>query len=96
MITVHCAVVPGVRLNRLLKALGVVRSVRHARRQGQPRKRGGKPEAVPAALAAPIRALAGQYPSWGYKRIAIIAGRRRLGVSNKQVYRLVKAGGPPP
>ncbi len=54
--------------NRVLKKLsGAVRRARRcARRQGQPRQRGRKPETVPAALAAPIRALAGQHPWWVY------------------------------
>ena len=93
MVTTACAAVPGVRLNRVLKALGVARSVWYARKKREPRKPGRKPRPVPEALAEAIRALAREYPWWGYKRIAVIARRAGLGVSNKQVYKVMKAAG---
>ena len=93
MVTTACAAVPGVRLNRVLKALGVARSVWYARKKREPRKPGRKPKPVPEALAEAIRALAREYPWWGYKRIAVIARRAGLGVSNKQVYKVMKAAG---
>jgi transposase InsO family protein len=37
--------------------------------------------------------LAEQYPWWGYKRIAVIARRLGVGVSNKQAYRVMKDAG---
>ena len=51
MVTTACAAVPGVRLNRVLKALGVARSVWYARKKREPRKPGRKPKPVPEALA---------------------------------------------
>ena len=93
MVTTACAAVPGVRLNRVLKALGVARSVWYARKKREPRKPGRKPKPVPEALAEAIRALAREYPWWGYKRIAVIARRAGLGVSNKQVYKVDEGGG---
>ena len=83
MVTTACAAVPGVRLNRVLKALGVARSVWYARKKREPRKPGRKPKPVPEALAEAIRALAREYPWWGYKRIAVIARRAGLGVSQQ-------------
>jgi putative transposase len=82
-----------VRLNRVLKALGVARSVWYGRKQGEPRKPGRKPKPVPEALAEAIRQLARTYPWWGYKRIAVIARRAGLKISNKRVYRVMKAAG---
>ena len=93
MVTTACATSPGVRLNRVLKALGVTRSVWYARKKRDPKKPGRKPKAVPEALAAAIRTLAHEYPWWGYKRIAVIARRSGLRVSNKQVYKVMKAAG---
>ena len=84
---------PPARLSRVLKALGIARSVWYAKRAEAPQKPGRKPKAVPEALAAAIRELARCYPWWGYKRIAVIARRQGLAVSNKVVYRVFKAAG---
>src|SRR5690606_36067233 len=73
--------------------LGVPRSPWYARRKGdEPKKPGPKPK-VPEHLATAIGQLAEQYPWWGYKRIAIIARRLGIGVSNKQAYRVMKEAG---
>jgi transposase InsO family protein len=88
-----CTVAPVVRLNRVLEALGIARSVWYARKKREPSKPGRKPKPVPEELAVAIRELAQLYPWWGYKRIAVIARRAGLGVSNKQVYKVMKAGG---
>jgi len=86
---------PAVRLKQLLRWLGVARSSWYGRRSGEEPRRppGRKPKAIDPALAAAIEALAQRYPWWGYKRIAIIARREALGVTNKQVYRIFKAAG---
>ena len=94
MVTEGCAgAKPPARLSRVLKALGIARSVWYAKRAEAPQKPGRKPKAVPEALAAAIRELARCYPWWGYKRIAVIARRQGLAVSNKVVYRVFKAAG---
>ena len=93
MITAQCAAAPGARLNRVLKALGVARSSWYGRKKEEPKKPGRKRKPVPEELAEAIRTLAGQYPWWGYKRIAVVARRAGLAVSNKQVYRVMKAAG---
>jgi putative transposase len=87
------AMQPPARLSRVLKALGIARSVWYAKQAEDPKKPGRKPKAVPEALAEAIRALAREYPWWGYKRIAVIARRQGLAVSNKLVYRVFKAAG---
>jgi putative transposase len=87
------AMQPPARLARVLKALGVSRSVWYAKPAADPKKPGRKPKPVPEALAEAIRALAREYPWWGYKRIAVIARRQGLAVSNKVVYRVFKAAG---
>lgn len=85
--------VPVVRLNRVLAALGIARSVWYAKRLHAPKRPGRKPKAIPELLAGEITALAERYPWWGYKRIAVVARRNGLAVSNKQVYRVFKAAG---
>jgi putative transposase len=94
MVTHGCgATQPPARLSRVLKALGIARSVWYAKQAENPKKPGRKPKPVPEALAEAIRELAHRYPWWGYKRIAVIARRQGLAVSNKVVYRVFKAAG---
>ena len=84
---------PEPRLNHLLRWLGITRSVWYARRKDEPKKPGRKPKPVPEDVAESISKLAEQYPWWGYKRIAVIARRLGVGVSNKQAYRVMKDAG---
>lgn len=89
MITTSCQRTPQIRLSRVLKALGVARSVWYARRKSEPRRPGRKRRVVPEALAEQVRAVAREYPWWGYKRIAVVARRSGVVVSNKQVYKVL-------
>jgi transposase InsO family protein len=84
---------PVVRLAKLLGHLGVACSSWYAKPAADPRRPGRKPKGVPEALAGRIRLLAESYPWWGYKRIAVVARRQGLQVSNKQVYRVFKVFG---
>ena len=94
MLTQGCAAVqPPARLSRVLRALGIARSVWYAKPAEQRQRPGRKPKPVPEELAEAIRELARCYPWWGYKRIAVIARRQALAVSNKLVYRVFKAAG---
>lgn len=93
MVTEACAAAPQVRLSRVLRALGIARSSWYGRRSGEPKKPGRKPRPIPEELARDIRELAERFPWWGYKRIAVVARRAGLGVSNKVVYRVLKAAG---
>ena len=93
MVTAACAAKPQVRLSRVLRALGVTRSVWYARVKGERKRPGRPPVPVESLLAAAVRELAHCYPWWGYKRIAVVARRNGLGASNKQVYKVMKAAG---
>ncbi|MGH8532007.1 MAG: transposase [Gammaproteobacteria bacterium] len=93
LIAEECALCPPARLSRVLGILGIARSVWYAKPVGEPRKPGRKSKGVPEELAARIKVLAEAYPWWGYKRIAVIARREGLSISNKQVYRVFKVYG---
>lgn len=94
MINQDCESAPSpVRLSRVLAALGIARSVWYAPEKGEAKKPGRKPKPVPEELAEPVREWAKEYPWWGYKRIAVVARRKGLSVSNKQVYKVMKAAG---
>jgi transposase InsO family protein len=77
----------------VLAELGIARSVWYAKPAPEPQKPGRKPKDVPAEIAAEITALAHRYPWWGYKRIAVVARRAGIPVTNKQVYLVFKAEG---
>ena len=93
MVTTACAATPGVRLSRVLKALGVARSVWYACKTGDPKKPGRRPKAAPAELAEKVRSLAGEYPWWGYKRTAVVARRAGVKVTNRQACKVMNAAG---
>jgi hypothetical protein len=80
---------PVPRLSKLLDWLGIACSSWHARPAAKPGRPGRKPKGVPEKLAARIRTLAETYHWWGYKKIAVVAGREGLKVTNKQVYRAI-------
>jgi transposase InsO family protein len=84
---------PLVRLHQLLKWLGIARSSWYERKAETVKRPGRKAKAIEPALCAAVEALAHRYPWWGYKRIAVVARREGLAVSNKQVYRIFKAAG---
>jgi len=44
-------------------------------------------------VAEQVRAVACEYPWWGYKRIAVVARRAGVEVSNQQLYKVMKAAG---
>ena len=89
--------VAGTRLTRVLGHLGIGSSswyrgaeprakLRSGRKRPGPRAR-----ALPEAVAKAIKETAERYPWWGYKRIAVVCRRAGLKVSNRQVYRVIKA-----
>lgn len=53
------------RLNRVLGALGIARSVWYAKPVVEPKRPGRKPKGVPEELAGRIKALVESYPWWG-------------------------------
>jgi transposase InsO family protein len=80
-----------VRLKAVVRAVGWASSSFFHRRKQERRRPGPAPSVLDPALAETIRQLATSYPWWGYKRLAVIARRRGLGVSNRLVYRVLKA-----
>ena len=87
------AMQPLARLSRVVKALGVSRSVWYAKQADGLAKPGGKPKVVSEALIEPLWALASDYRWWDYKPVAVIAGRQGLAVSSKRGDRVFKAAG---
>jgi transposase InsO family protein len=81
------------RLHPVLTALGVPRSSWYRRRDEAGRKPGPVPRPVAPELVQAIESTAGRYPWWGYKRIAVVLRRAGVKVSNKIVYRVMKAAG---
>ena len=78
-------------MTRVLRHIGLCPSSWYRRHGGVRRKPGPKPKPVPAFLARAIKATAETYPWWGYKRIAVVCRRNGLQVSNRQVYKVMKA-----
>jgi len=86
---------PAIRLTRLLGALGVPKSGWY-RRPGPEceRKRPGPPpQEVPALIEEAVVSMATRNPWYGYKRIAVMCRRAGSPVSDRQVYRVMKARG---
>jgi transposase InsO family protein len=91
----HKASQPPARLSHLLQWLGVPRSTWYSRQKdGEAKKKPGpKPKPVPERVVEAILHLAEQFPWWGYKRIAVLARRLGVEVSNKQAYKVMKKAG---
>ena len=87
--------VPGVRLTRVLGHLGIASSswYRRPKPAGERKKPGPPRSSLPATVADAVRATAEACPWWGYKKIAVVCRRRGIGVSNGQVYRVMKRHG---
>ena len=84
---------PGCRLTRVLGHIGIAASswYRRAKPVDARRKPGPRPSCLPPALVAAVEQAAERFPWWGYKRIAVVCRRAGLKVSNRQVYREMKA-----
>jgi len=81
------------RVTRVLRALRVPSSVWYYRPLEERRKPGPKPKPIPERFRERIKELAGTYPWWGFKRIAVIARREGLKIGNKRVYRIFQEEG---
>jgi putative transposase len=86
---------PSVRRTRVLKLLGVAASswYRPAVPAEQHRRRGPAPKPVDAQVEPGILAMAKSNPWYGYKRIAVMGRREGQKVTNRDVYRVMKAHG---
>lgn len=82
-----------VRLKRVVLAVGwACSSFFHQPRW--PRKRPGPaPRKLDPVRAQAVREAAWAYPWWGYKKVAVICRRQGWAVSNRFVYRVLKAAG---
>jgi hypothetical protein len=72
-------------LQQVLAVLGVARSSWYARPVTGPRRPGPAAGTVAPERVRRIEAAAGQYPWWGYKRIAVVLRRAGLQVSNGSI-----------
>jgi transposase InsO family protein len=84
---------PGTRLKAVIKAVGWPSSSFFRRPCAARRRSGPSPRPLDPELSTAVTGIAMLYPWWGYKRIAVICRRAGLGVSNRFVYRVLKAAG---
>lgn len=85
--------VSGSRSSRVLGHLGIASSswYRRAKPGDRRRKPGPRPSSVPPAVGQAVKQTAKRFPWWGYKRIAVICRRQGLKISDRLVYRVMKA-----
>ena len=84
----------GVRLTRVLDALGIARSSWYRQRDDAPRRRPGpKPKPLAPEVVEAVVAMATENPWYGYKRIAVMCRRAGQAVTNRQAYRVMKDHG---
>ena len=80
----------GLRMSRILKAIGVARSSWYARPVDNPRRAGARPKPVPQHLREAVVRCAVRYPWWGYKRIAVVCRRDGVEVTDRPVYKVMR------
>ena len=84
----------GVRLTRVLDALGIARSSWYRQHDDGPRRRPGpKPKLLPPQVVEAVVAMATENPWYGYKRIAVMCRRAGQAVTHRQAYRVMKDHG---
>ena len=84
---------PPARLKRVVSALGLPCSSFFRRPVVLRRRPGPGPRRLDPERSAVVRSFAEQYPWWGYKRLAVVLRRAGEAVSNRFVYRVLKAAG---
>ena len=82
---------PPARLTRVVEAIGWPRSSFFHRAQHSRKRPGPPPRPLDPDKYQAVRQVALSYPWWGYKRIAIICRRSGISVSNRFVYKVLKA-----
>jgi putative transposase len=80
------------------EVIGVSRSNLAERLQGHSQKRIGRPPLPDDELVAQIKAVIGELPSYGYRRVHAVLKRRALAAglkppNHKRVYRVMKVHG---
>jgi len=84
---------PPTRLKAVVRQLGLACSSFFRRPVASRRRPGPAPRPLDPELAAVVRGFAEQYPWWGYKRLAVVLRRAEVAVTNRFVYRVLKAAG---
>lgn len=84
---------PPARLKAVVRAIGWPASSFFRTPQGSKKRPGPRPRPLDPAKAQAVRETAWACPWWGYKRIAVVCRRSGLSVSNRFVYRVLKAAG---
>jgi putative transposase len=84
---------PGLRLKAVVSALGWASSSFFRRPVASKRRPGPSPKPLDAELAQVAESFAKLYPWWGYKKLAVVMRRAGVSVSNRFVYRALKAAG---
>lgn len=84
---------PAVRLKAVVRALGLPCSSFFRRPLASRRRPGPRPRPLDPERSAVVRSFALMYPWWGYKRLAVVLRRAGEAVSNRFVYRVLKAAG---
>ncbi len=83
----------GLRLKAVVSALGWAHSSFFRRPVASKRRPGPAPKPLDPELSEIVQSFALQYPWWGYKRLAVVIRRAGVGVTNRFVYRVLKAAG---
>lgn len=84
---------PGLRLKAVVSAMGWAHSSFFRRPVASKRRPGPLPKALDPELSEMVRSFALMYPWWGYKKLAVVMRRAGVGVSNRFVFRSLKAAG---
>lgn len=82
---------PPARLKRVVAAIGWPASSFFRTPKAVKKRPGPAPKPLDPVLAEAVREVALAHPWWGYKRIAVVCRRSGLAVSNRFVYRVLKA-----
>lgn len=84
---------PALRLKAVVSAMGWAASSFFRRPMASKRRPGPAPRPLDPELAELVKNFALLYPWWGYKRLAVVIRRAGVGVTNRFVYRVLKAAG---
>jgi putative transposase len=82
---------PGARLKAVVRALGLSCSSFFRRPLASRRRPGPRPRPLDPQLSEVVVSFAQQYPWWGYKRLAVVLRRAGEKVTNRFVYRVLRA-----
>lgn len=93
MVRQDVAAHPPARLKPVVRALGWPASTFFRVSKGKRKRPGPTPRRIDPELAEAVRQVALAYPWWGFKRLAVVCRRSGLMVSNRFVYRVLKAAG---